>query len=465
MRTIIDAPMRSKALSLFFLLTIFLQPSLAKVRHYYIAAEDITWDFAPSGRDLIMGGVIPKPWGLHTKWSKTRYIGYTDDTFTVRTPQPEWLGILGPIIRGEVGDEIYVHFLNRSIYPLSIHPHGVKYDKDSEGAYYVPAGRGSLIATNSKFTYHWFVDETAGPTANQPSSIVWWYHSHTGEAAELNLGLMGPIIITAKGKAKPDGSPKDVDREFVSSFMIFDQMNGNNDGLYYAINGTIFGNLPGLVMKKGDHVRWYLLGMGNEIDLHTPHWHGETVVYDRQNVDLVELLPGSMKTVDMIADNPGTWMFHCHVSEHMESGMMVTYTVYEPQKRQCPIEFTAGNFYDDSGKYSVTVKNTSAKPIKSLMLEFEHFVAPQYLHRPFDPDWVAPNPIPPGGTETLEKKAYIRSGDSILGWALYPLRIQYQDGTTWTSAHEGECFQMYWKDKDHPNLEVLPPHQMEMNED
>jgi hypothetical protein len=23
-------------------------------------------------------------------------------------------------------------------------------------------------------------------------------------------------------------------------------------------------------------VRWYLMGIGTEVDLHTPHWHGQT---------------------------------------------------------------------------------------------------------------------------------------------------------------------------------------------
>ena len=81
------------------------------------------------------------------------------------------------------------------------------------------------------------------------------------------------------------------------------------------------------MMKQGDKVRWYLLGMGNEIDLHTPHWHGETVTDEGRNTDVIELLPGSMRTVDMIADNPGTWMFHCHVEDHMEAGMMARYEV------------------------------------------------------------------------------------------------------------------------------------------
>lgn len=125
-------------LSLAFFLLLFALPSSAVTRHYYIAAEDVTWDYAPSGLDLVEGHPIPQPWAKQTKWPKVRYIEYTDATFKVRKPQPEWLGILGPIIRGEVGDTILVEFFNRTNTTHSIHAHGVRYDKDSEGANYVP---------------------------------------------------------------------------------------------------------------------------------------------------------------------------------------------------------------------------------------------------------------------------------------------------------------------------------------
>ena len=105
-------------------------------------------------------------------------------------------------------------------------------------------------------------------------------------------------------------------------------------------------------MKQGEKVRWYLLGMGNEIDLHTPHWHGETVIESGRHTDVIELLPGSMKTVDMIADNPGTWMFHCHVEDHMEAGMMAVYTIYAAPTRPCPIEFVAGDFWKNPETFS-----------------------------------------------------------------------------------------------------------------
>src|SRR5262245_37231820 len=73
-------------------------------RHYFIQAEDVTWDFAPSGQDLLHGGPIPDPWTNSHVFSKTRYIEYTNGAFSHRKPQPEWLGVLGPIIRAEVGD-------------------------------------------------------------------------------------------------------------------------------------------------------------------------------------------------------------------------------------------------------------------------------------------------------------------------------------------------------------------------
>ncbi|MOA15884.1 Multicopper oxidase mco [compost metagenome] len=31
--------------------------------------------------------------------------------------------------------------------------------------------------------------------------------------------------------------------------------------------------------------------------------------------------------VALVADNPGTWMFHCHVIDHMETGLMAAIEV------------------------------------------------------------------------------------------------------------------------------------------
>jgi hephaestin len=80
----------------------------------------------------------------------------------------------------------------------------------------------------------------------------------------------------------------------------------HESNLMHSINGYVFGNLPGLTMTVGERVRWYAVGIGTEVDLHTPHWHGETLVTNGMRMDMVELLPMSMKTLDMVPDDPGT---------------------------------------------------------------------------------------------------------------------------------------------------------------
>jgi hypothetical protein len=72
--------------------------SKAHVREYFIAAEQVEWDYAPSGLELMHGAEVPYPWGLHRRATKTRYVEYTDGTFSQRKPQPESLGILGLIM-------------------------------------------------------------------------------------------------------------------------------------------------------------------------------------------------------------------------------------------------------------------------------------------------------------------------------------------------------------------------------
>jgi FtsP/CotA-like multicopper oxidase with cupredoxin domain len=304
------------------------------IRHYYIQAEDVTWDFAPSNQNLIHGGPIPDPWTDSHIFEKTRYIQYTDNNYTTPVEQPVWLGVLGPIIRAEVGDTVIVHFKNNAPSgSYGMHPHGFRYDKDNEGAHYSgvnfgqPPGAGAEVPFGGTFDYVWLADADSSPGPNDPSSLVWWYHSHIDEPAETNRGLLGPIIITKKGFARPDGTPKDVDKEFVTAFVIFNELEGEEPGLMHSINGYIFGNLLGLNMDNGDRVRWYVIGMGNEVDLHSPHWHGKTVEVSGNRTDVVNLLPATMITATMKADNPGEWMYHCHVADHIDAGMLTSYTI------------------------------------------------------------------------------------------------------------------------------------------
>jgi hypothetical protein len=103
----------------------------------------------------------------------------------------------------------------------------------------------------------------------------------------------------------------------------------SEQGERLGINGRIFGNLAGLEMIEGERVRWYVFGLGSENDFHTAHWHGVKVIEEaRRRTDVIELLPASMKVADMVADNPGSWLLHCHVSAHMAEGMFAQFIIH-----------------------------------------------------------------------------------------------------------------------------------------
>jgi len=351
-----------------------------KTHTYYIAADEVEWDYAPSGINKMMGMkfegyplifVEQGPHRIGKVYRKAVYREYTDESFSHLKPRPpEWehLGILGPVIRAEVGDTIRVVFKNNATRPYSLHPHGVFYNKDSEGSSYDDGTSGAdkeddSVPPGHTHLYTWQVPERAGPGSGDPSSLVWLYHSHGSKDVE--SGLVGAIIITKRGMAGADGKPKDVDREFVSLFMFFDEntswyLNHNiqtytsdpkgvkktefdpvdNEGTLSitgtgfaaanfkgTINGYIYANMPIMTMKKGERVRWYLLSLGEGVNFHTPHWHGNVVIEHGKRTDVVTLMPAQMLTVDMVPDDPGIWLYHCHIDEHMDAGMVALYKV------------------------------------------------------------------------------------------------------------------------------------------
>jgi hephaestin len=67
--------------------------------------------------------------------------------------------------------------------------------------------------------------------------------------------------------------------------------------------------------------------MGTEVDLHTPHWHGQSVTVMGMRSDVASLLPATMIVADMVPDNAGKWLYHCHVNDHIDAGMIATFTV------------------------------------------------------------------------------------------------------------------------------------------
>ena len=92
-------------------------------------------------------------------------------------------------------------------------------------------------------------------------------------------------------------------------------------------------------LQVGDQVKIQLVNeMDSDHPMHHPfhiHGAGRFLVLSRDGVDEPNLvwkdtvLVRTGETVDILLDitNPGIWMAHCHIAEHHESGMMLSFTV------------------------------------------------------------------------------------------------------------------------------------------
>ena len=105
----------------------------------------------------------------------------------------------------------------------------------------------------------------------------------------------------------------------------------------WAVNGKVIGehdHAPMLTLKLG---RSYIFAMENDTAWHHPmHLHGHTFQVIARNGakitrpewrDTVLMNPKERVDIAFVADNPGDWMFHCHVLEHQAGGMMAVLRV------------------------------------------------------------------------------------------------------------------------------------------
>ncbi|KAG9529106.1 Cupredoxin, partial [Aureobasidium melanogenum] len=226
-----------------------------KVRNYYVAADEVDWNFAPTGWDNYMGvpidvsprakssGYLPR-----TIWRKALYRGYTDASFMQQTERPAYEGLLGPIIRAEVGDLIEIMFLNNlSANYASMHSMGLMYDKGSEGGDYpnntMPGQESPFVETQAVppggcVVYKWMVNEGAGPnTANEPAKGH-SYHSYVTMQEGTNAGLIGPTYIYPRGQMEHVMANW---REFPVLYMSIDEQSSFMSQINEQLNQTWYG--------------------------------------------------------------------------------------------------------------------------------------------------------------------------------------------------------------------------------
>jgi len=305
-------------------------PGAGKLREYWFQADSFIHNIVPTGVDGMTGSTFMP--------DQTRFwaIGYRAFTPGWGKPLPgnddigPNTGIPGPIIRGEVGDTIRVHFRNNNTYyktPHSISVHALHYTQENDGGWaWMHRDRpGTAIKFGESYTYEW--------KAIPRSVGTWPYHDHgphfdPGRGAMVmeagaELGLYGMLVVIDEHTAK-------VDKELTTVWNTFYQ--GDIPGLgqnFHCFDGLAYlGNTPTLRAKVGQRVRWRAVFLGN--DFHTFHIHAHTWLTNGRYDDTIVVGPGSTLTLDYLEDAPGTWYYHCHVTMHvMGPGMGGMIGIYE----------------------------------------------------------------------------------------------------------------------------------------
>ena len=85
-----------------------------------------------------------RPHRIGGKYHKVRYHQYDDLSYSTKKSSDPALGILGPVIRAEVGDNVNVVLKNLAHRPFSFVGHSLLYGITDEGAY--DGKLGSLVA-------------------------------------------------------------------------------------------------------------------------------------------------------------------------------------------------------------------------------------------------------------------------------------------------------------------------------
>ena len=120
------------------------------------------------------------------------------------------------------------------------------------------------------------------------------------------LGMFGIVAVTDEHTAS-------VDRELYLFFHDLYQddippLSQDSD----CFNARAYlGNTPVFTARVGERVRWRIAALGKEI--HVFHVHGHRWFNGQFWTDSQILGPSTTLTVEYAEDNPGEWLYHCHV--------------------------------------------------------------------------------------------------------------------------------------------------------
>ena len=227
----------------------------------------------------------------------------------------------GPVIEATEGDQVRIYVTNRLPAPTTVHWHGVLVPNGMDG---VGGLNQRPILPGETFRYEF--------TLRQAGTLM--YHSHHDEMTQMALGMTGLFVIHPRVPRSPR-----VDRDF--ALMLHEwrvdvgarrpNPNEMTDFNLLTINGRAFPGTEPLVVKRGERVR-IRLGNLSAMDHHPIHLHGYAfqltdtdggpVPPSARYPETTVLVPtGSTRTIEFVADQPGDWALHCHMTHHVMNQM------------------------------------------------------------------------------------------------------------------------------------------------
>jgi FtsP/CotA-like multicopper oxidase with cupredoxin domain len=226
----------------------------------------------------------------------------------------------GPVIEAVESDRVRIYVTNRLPAPTTVHWHGILLPNGMDG---VGGLNQKAIQPGETFKYEF--------TLRQSGTGM--YHSHHDEMTQIALGLTGLFIIHPRRPRRP------VDRDF--AIMLHEwridpgakrpNPNEMTEFNVLTMNAKAFPGTAPLVVRTGQRVR-VRLGNLSPMDHHPIHLHGhqfrttETdggeISESAQWPETTVLVPvGSTRTIEFVANEPGDWAMHCHMTHHVMNQM------------------------------------------------------------------------------------------------------------------------------------------------
>ncbi|HWZ93859.1 MAG TPA: copper oxidase [Opitutaceae bacterium] len=258
------------------------------VKVFHLVAEEVDHEFAP--------GLRAKCWG-----------------YNGRTP--------GPVIEAVEGDHVRIYVTNKLPEATSTHWHGVFVPNGMDG---VGGLTQQPIPPGATFKYEF--------TLRQHGTFM--YHPHVDEMTQMGLGMTGMFVVHPRDAETP---PPDRDFSLMLHEWRIDPGAARPDPTemtdfnVLTLNSKVYPATAPLVVKKGDRVRIRLGNLG-AMDHHPIHLHGYAfkiiatdggaVPASAQRPETTVLVPvGAVRVVEFVADAPGDWPMHCHMTHHTMTQM------------------------------------------------------------------------------------------------------------------------------------------------